>query len=192
MTGLPGSGKSTLAYALRAALRAQGKCAYVLDGDQVRQGLSAGLTHSADDRRENVRRVGEAAKMLMDVGVIAIVALVSPYRAGRDAIRRAVLPGAFVEVFVSASVEVCEARDGRGLYRRARLGHIAEFTGVSGPYEVPENAEVEIHSDLMTPVESVRLLVEYLDRGQTGWAESGRATRVSRRSDATASHRGSA
>jgi len=143
-TGLSGSGKSTLARALERALVARGVLAYVLDGDNVRGGLNADLGFSPEDRVENIRRIGEVAKLMNDAGVLVLTAFISPYRADR-ARARALLPaGAFLEVFVDAPLELCEQRDPKGLYRKARAGEIAEFTGVSAPYEPPTGPELRV------------------------------------------------
>jgi len=144
LTGLSGSGKSTLARALERALVSRGVLAYVLDGDNVRGGLNADLGFAPEDRVENIRRIGEVAKLMNDAGVLVLTAFISPYRADR-ARARALLPaGAFVEVFVDAPLELCERRDPKGLYRKARAGEIAEFTGVSAPYELPAAPELRV------------------------------------------------
>ena len=143
-TGLSGSGKSTIAAACEAQLVASGRAAYVLDGDNIRHGLNGDLGFSASDRAENVRRVGHVACLMADAGLVALVPLVSPYRADRDAVRglheAAGLP--FVEVFVDAPIELCEQRDPKGLYAKARAGELKGFTGVDDPYEAPEHPEV--------------------------------------------------
>lgn len=150
MTGLSGSGKSTLAVALDAWLHAQKRVSFVLDGDNLRQGLCAGLSFSADDRSENIRRAGEAARLLANAGVIAVCSLISPFRAERAKVRSACetdgIP--FIEVFINAPIEVCESRDPRGLYKKARSGLIHDFTGISSPYEAPEAPEINLHTDL--------------------------------------------
>jgi bifunctional enzyme CysN/CysC len=146
LTGLSGSGKSTVASALTAQLTARGILSYTLDGDNLRHGLNGDLGFSADDRAENVRRVGEVARLFADAGVVALVPLISPYRAGRDHARAlhsaAGLP--FVEVFVDTPIEVCEARDPKGLYAKARAGEITGFTGIDDPYEPPLEPEVTL------------------------------------------------
>jgi bifunctional enzyme CysN/CysC len=149
LTGLSGSGKSTLAAELERRLVAAGRAAYLLDGDNLRHGLTAGLGFSRKDRDENVRRVGEAALLLADAGVVALVALVSPYRAARAAVRaRHETAGLrFVEVFVDTPLAVCEARDPKGLYRKARAGEVPAFTGVSDPYEPPPTPELVVTPD---------------------------------------------
>jgi bifunctional enzyme CysN/CysC len=145
-TGLSGSGKSTVAVEVERALVAAGRAAYLLDGDNVRHGLNADLGFSAADRTENIRRIGEVARLFADAGVVALVPVISPYRADRDrarAIHAAVgLP--FVEVFVDTPLEVCEARDPKGLYARARAGEIRGFTGIDDPYEAPEHPDLRL------------------------------------------------
>ncbi|MFL6207210.1 MAG: adenylyl-sulfate kinase [Acidimicrobiales bacterium] len=143
-TGLSGSGKSTVAAACEAQLVAGGRPAYVLDGDNIRHGLNGDLGFSADDRAENVRRVGHVAALMADAGLVVLVPLVSPYRADRDAVR-ALHDAAglrFVEVFVDTPIELCEQRDPKGLYAKARAGELTGFTGVDDPYEAPERAEL--------------------------------------------------
>lgn len=150
LTGLSGSGKSTVAVALERLLIAEGRPAYRLDGDNLRHGLNADLGFSATDRDENVRRAGEVAVLLADAGVAALVPLVSPYRAGRDRARSAhdAAGVPFVEVFVDTPIELCEQRDPKGLYAKARAGEIADFTGVDAPYEAPESPEL-----ILTPAD---------------------------------------
>jgi len=162
LTGLPGSGKSTLAFELEHRLFDAGYQAYAMDGDNLRHGLNADLGFSPADRSENIRRVGEVAALYADAGLIAITAFISPYRAGRQAARRAV-GGRFHEVFLSASVEVCEGRDPKGHYEMAKAGEIPDFTGVSAPYEVPENAELIIDTGTLDVGDSLDILVEYVE-----------------------------
>ena len=145
-TGLSGSGKSTIAYALEARLTRSGHLAYVLDGDNIRHGLNAGLGFSDADRRENIRRIGEVAAILADAGVIAIASLISPFRTDRALVRSRLPAGRFFEVFVDTPLETCEQRDTKGLYARARTGSIPEFTGISSPYEPPAAAELTIRT----------------------------------------------
>eukprot|EP00270_Netrium_digitus_P019597 TRINITY_DN7765_c0_g1_i1.p1 TRINITY_DN7765_c0_g1~~TRINITY_DN7765_c0_g1_i1.p1 ORF type:complete len:331 (+),score=12.64 TRINITY_DN7765_c0_g1_i1:100-993(+) len=142
ITGLSGSGKSTLACTLDHALFERGKLSYVLDGDNVRHGLNKNLGFSAEDRAENIRRVGEVAKLFADAGVICIASLISPYRRDRDACRKLMAEGEFVEVFMDVPLELCEQRDPKGLYKLARAGKIKGFTGVDDPYEAPLNPEI--------------------------------------------------
>ena len=141
LTGLSGSGKSTVAMALEAHLVRAGRVAYVLDGDNVRQGLNGDLGFSAADRTENIRRVGHLSRLFAEAGVVAISAFISPFRGDRDAVR-ALVGERFLEVHLSTPLEVCEARDPKGLYARARAGEIPQFTGISSPYESPETPEL--------------------------------------------------
>lgn len=166
LTGLSASGKSTIAFTAEHALVERGRLAYVLDGDNVRHGLNRNLGFSPADRAENIRRIGEVAKLFADAGVITFTSFISPYRGDRDGVRalheQAGLP--FVEVFVSAPIEVCEARDPKGLYRKARAGEIPEFTGVSAPYEPPLHPELALRTDELSPQEAAGLILEYLVR----------------------------
>ncbi len=142
-TGLSGYGKSTLAQAVSTALFEMGCRTYVLDGDNIRHGLNKNLGFSPEDRTENIRRIGEVAKLFADAGIITSTAFISPYRADRDQ-ARALLPESFIEVYVKADLAVCEERDPKGLYKKARAGEIPEFTGISAPYEEPLNAEIVV------------------------------------------------
>ena len=163
-TGLPSSGKSTTAFTVEHELVRQGYLAYVLDGDNVRHGLNRNLGFSAEDRQENIRRIGEVAKLFADAGVITMTSFISPYRRDRD-LARALHQGAglpFVEVFVDTPVEVCERRDPKGLYRRARQGELKGFTGVDDPYEPPERPELVLHTDRFTPTEIAAQMLRYL------------------------------
>jgi adenylylsulfate kinase len=144
MTGLSGSGKSTVAYRVERQLLERGCFAYVLDGDNVRHGLCADLTFSPEDRAENIRRIGEVAKLFTDAGALLIASFISPYRRDRDRIRAGMIEGDFVEVHVATPIEVCEQRDPKGLYAKARAGEIPNFTGVGAPYEPPESPEIVI------------------------------------------------
>lgn len=162
LTGLSGSGKSTIASELEWRLVAGGRLAYVLDGDNVRHGLNEDLGFSDADRKENIRRVGEVAILLADAGAIVITALISPFRSERTRVRERAGRDRFFEVFVDTPLEVCEARDPKGLYRKARAGDIPAFTGISSPYEPPELAELVIRTDV-TPLDScVDSIVELL------------------------------
>jgi adenylyl-sulfate kinase len=146
LTGLSGSGKSTVALRVERRLLELGKVAYTLDGDNIRHGLCSDLGFKPDDRRENIRRVGEIVRLMADAGVVAIVALISPYRHDRASVRGRIPEGRFVEVFVDAPLAVCEDRDPKGLYARARSGEIPNFTGISAPYEAPENPELVLQT----------------------------------------------
>jgi bifunctional enzyme CysN/CysC len=163
LTGLSASGKSTIATNLERELFNMGRHAYLLDGDNVRHGLCSDLGFSPEDRKENIRRVGEAAKLFADAGIICITAFISPYRSDRELVRHLMPAGKFVEVYVNAPLEVCEARDPKGLYARARAHQIKEFTGISAPYEIPDCPEVELRTDQWTVAESVAHLIDYLN-----------------------------
>ncbi len=162
LTGLSGAGKSTIATELERELFQMGLHTYVLDGDNVRHGLSANLGFSPEDRTENIRRVAEVAKLFADAGVLVVTAFISPYRDDRRLARSIMKEGDFVEVYVNAPVEVCEQRDPKGLYKKARAGQIKHFTGVSAPYEAPESPELVIHTDRQTVGESVAQIIDYL------------------------------
>lgn len=141
-TGLSGSGKSTLAHAVEEFLHKQGCRTFVLDGDNVRHGLCGDLGFSAQDRQENIRRIGEVAKLFMEAGVIVLAAFISPYKADRERVRSMVACDDFIEVYCDSPIEICETRDTKGLYKKARMGDIAEFTGISSPYQAPENPDI--------------------------------------------------
>src|SRR6266478_2678384 len=158
-TGLSGSGKSTIAVALEKALWERGRHAYVLDGDNIRHGLNKNLGFSPADRTENIRRIGEVAKLFTEAGVIVMTSFISPYRADRDAVRAIMGKGDFVEVHVEASVETCEGRDVKGLYKKARAGEIPEFTGISAPYEAPERPELVLETGGKESVEQSTMKV---------------------------------
>ena len=162
-TGLSACGKSTIANEVDHRLHSQGKRTYVLDGDNVRQGLNKNLGFSAEDRAENIRRIGEVAKLFADAGVITSTAFISPYRADRDQVRALLDPGQFVEILVNASLETCEARDPKGLYKKARAGEIKGFTGIDDPYEAPENPELVLDSDNKGINELAEEVIAWLD-----------------------------
>jgi len=145
-TGLSGSGKSTLAHAVEETLHQRGCHTFVLDGDNVRHGLCGDLGFSADDRIENIRRIGEMAKLFMEAGVIVLTAFISPFRADRERVRGMVEHGDFFEIFCNSTLEICESRDVKGLYKKARAGQISDFTGISSPYEAPENPELTVNT----------------------------------------------
>jgi adenylylsulfate kinase len=165
-TGLSGSGKSTIAVALEMALLYNSKMSYRLDGDNVRLGINKNLGFSEQDRKENIRRIGEISKLFGDAGIISLSSFISPYKADRDEVRRlheaANLP--FVEVYVDCSLAVAEERDPKGLYRKARAGEIKNFTGIDDPYEEPENPELHLHTDRMTLEEEVAIIIDYLKK----------------------------
>ena len=158
-TGLSGSGKSTIANALEQKLHKQGVSTYVLDGDNVRRGINSDLTFSPEDRSENNRRIGEIANLFVDAGLVLLAAFVAPYRKDRDFIKNAVGSENYVEVFVNTSLEVCEQRDVKGLYKKAREGEIKNMTGISAPYENPENPDVTLTQD-NTVEESVAMIMD--------------------------------
>jgi len=162
LTGLSGSGKSTIATELERELFNLGKHTYVLDGDNIRHGLNSDLGFSPEDRKENIRRIGEVAKLFADAGTIVITSFISPYRGDRELVRKMVPSGTFVEVFVNAPIEICEQRDPKGLYAKARANEIKEFTGISAPYEAPEKPEIELRTDKLTVAEAVARVVEFL------------------------------
>ena len=145
-TGLSGSGKSTIAREVEKKLYELGISTYVLDGDNVRHGLNKNLGFSPEDRAENIRRIGEVAKLFADAGILVMTAFISPYRSDRDMVRNSFPEGDFVEVFIDATLETCEERDVKGLYKKARAGEIKEFTGISAPYESPDNPELVINT----------------------------------------------
>lgn len=165
LTGLSGSGKSTIAYALEQSLTQAGKLTYALDGDNIRRGLSSDLGFSPDDRAENIRRIGEVAALFADCGVLTITAFISPYRSDRDTARAAAGKGRFVEVYLDVPVSVCERRDPKGLYRKARAGEIEEFTGVSAPYESPLEPELRLDTEGREVEACVSDIMAYLEEG---------------------------
>jgi bifunctional enzyme CysN/CysC len=162
LTGLSGSGKSTIATEVERELFNMGKQAYVLDGDNIRHGLCSDLAFSPQDRKENIRRVGEVAKLFADAGTICVTAFISPYREDRDLVRGMVREGQFIEVFVNAPLQVCEQRDPKGLYAKARANEIKEFTGISAPYELPPSPEITLETDQLSVAEAVGKVLEYL------------------------------
>lgn len=162
-TGLSGSGKSTLAHAVENALHARQCRTYVLDGDNIRHGLNKNLGFSPEDREENIRRIGEVAKLFTDAGVISLTAFISPYRADRDKAREIAVEGRFIEVYVKCDLAVCEERDPKGLYKKARAGEIPEFTGISAPYEEPEQAELVVDTSSASLEASTLEVLSYLE-----------------------------
>ena len=162
LTGLSGSGKSTIAVALEARLNQLGRTAYLLDGDNVRHGLCDDLGFSPEDRRENLRRVGEVGRLFVDAGIITLASFIAPYRAERERIRGRMGAGDFLEVHVSTPLEVCEARDPKGLYRKARTGEIQSFTGVSAPYEEPLEPELRIDASEVDVPDAVDAVLELI------------------------------
>ncbi len=162
-TGLSGAGKSTIANAVEQALYLRGHHSYLLDGDNIRQGLNKDLDFTDAGRVENIRRIGEVAKLFVDAGLIVVTAFISPFRSDRRLVRDLVEPGQFVEVFVSTPLEICERRDAKGLYAKAREGSIRNFTGISSPYEAPESAEIEVDSSKLSVAECVDRVIRYLE-----------------------------
>lgn len=163
-TGLSASGKSTIAVALEAVLYEQGKLCYRLDGDNIRFGINKNLGFSAEDRAENIRRIGEIAKLFVDSSLIVLSSFISPYWKDREQVRKLHEEAGFefVEIFVDCSLETAEQRDPKGLYKKARAGEIKNFTGIDDPYEAPENPEIHLHTDQMTLEEEVEIIVEYM------------------------------
>jgi adenylylsulfate kinase len=161
-TGLSGSGKSTLAHALEDHLHKLKMRTYVLDGDNIRHGLCKDLGFSDEDRSENIRRIGEVSKLMVDAGIITLSAFISPFRADRRMVRALVEPGDFLEIYCCASLATCEARDPKGLYIKARAGIIPEFTGINSPYEEPEEPELIVDTEQLSVDESVKLVIDML------------------------------
>ncbi|MDA5109706.1 adenylyl-sulfate kinase [Brevibacillus sp. LEMMJ03] len=162
-TGLSGAGKSTLANAVEQQLHERGLKSYVLDGDNIRHGLNRGLGFGPADRKENIRRIAEVAKLFVDAGVIVLTAFISPFREDRELARGLVEPDEFVEIYVKCPLEECERRDPKGLYRKARSGEIAEFTGITSPYEEPLAPELVVESGTQSVEESVRIVLRHLE-----------------------------
>ena len=165
MTGLSASGKSTIAVILEQMLLHKKKHAYRLDGDNIRMGLNKNLGFSAEDRAENIRRIGEVAKLFADAGVIAITSFISPYKKDRDAVRAANKLGEFIEVYVNVSLGTAEKRDPKGLSKKARAGQIKGFTGIDDPYEAPEKPEIVIETETTTPADAAQRILAYLEKG---------------------------
>ena len=165
-TGLSGSGKSTVSVALEKALFNEGKQTYRLDGDNVRHGLNKNLGFSPEDRTENIRRIGEVAKLMVDAGSITVTAFISPYKQDRDNVRAILEDGEFIEVYTKCSVEECEKRDPKGLYKKARSGEIPEFTGISAPYEAPDHPEIILDTEHESIDQSVDRVIQYLKQHQ--------------------------
>ena len=165
-TGLSGSGKSTIANAVEELLYQQKKHTYLLDGDNIRHGLNKSLGFSEVDRVENIRRVGEVSKLFCDSGIIVLSAFISPFRADRNIVRNLSRDGEFIEIFVDTPLEVCEQRDPKGLYKKARAGEIKNFTGIDSPYETPESPEVHIHNHDISVLEAAQVVIDYLKKYQ--------------------------
>lgn len=170
LTGLSGSGKSTVAVEVAHALVENGINAYVLDGDNIRHGLNSNLAFSPEDRKENIRRIGEVAKLFSEANVVTLTAFISPYREDRDLARSLVPKGHFFEIFCDAPLDICEERDPKGLYKKARAGEIPEFTGISAPYEAPESPELVLKTGEENLEESTRRILDMLkDSGIVSW-----------------------
>ena len=165
-TGLSGAGKSTLAHAVEEALHQRGCRTFVMDGDNLRHGLCRDLGFSREDRVENIRRTGEVSKIIMEAGVIVLAAFISPYRADRGWVRGVVEPGDFIEIYCDTSIEICENRDVKGLYAKARAGQISEFTGITSPYEAPDNHELTVKTGDMELETCVQLILKLLKTKQ--------------------------
>ncbi|MGD0282334.1 MAG: adenylyl-sulfate kinase [Dissulfurispiraceae bacterium] len=163
-TGLSASGKSTLAHGIEKQLFDRGIRTYVLDGDNVRHGLNANLGFSAEDRKENIRRIGEVSRLMADAGLVVLACFISPYREDRDAVRKLFDGDNFFEVYVKCSIEECERRDPKGQYKKARAGIITNYTGISAPYEEPENPELVIETDKLTIQESTCKVLDFLNQ----------------------------
>lgn len=163
-TGLSACGKSTISNTVDHLLYSMGKRSYVLDGDNIRMGLNKNLGFSAEDRAENIRRIGEVAKLFSSAGMFTLTAFISPYRADRDKVRELMPAGEFIEIFVDATVETCEQRDPKGLYKKARAGEIKNFTGISDPYEAPEKPELVLDSNNKGIDELAQEVIAYLDK----------------------------
>ncbi len=161
-TGLSGSGKSTLANQVEVALHEQGLRTYVLDGDNIRRGLNTDLDFTPEGRKENLRRIAEAAKLFIDAGVVTLATFISPLQKDREKIKQIVDKENFIEIYVKASVEACEKRDVKGLYQKARNGEIKNFTGISAPYEEPENPDVVVNSEKETIAESIQIIMDQI------------------------------
>ena len=161
-TGLSGSGKSTIAHAVEEQLFKQGFRTFVLDGDNVRHGLSSNLGFSEEDRKENIRRVGETAKLMLEAGIITLTAFISPYRQDRERVKIMMPPEDFIEIYCEATLETCERRDVKGYYKKARAGIIKNYTGIDSPYEIPDNPELTLNTDNQTLEESVQAVLALL------------------------------
>ena len=163
LTGLSGSGKSTLANALNESLHSKGLSTFILDGDNIRHGLCKDLGFSDKDREENIRRIGEVANLFMNAGIITITAFVSPFKNDREKVKNIIGSKDFIEIYCAANLNVCEARDTKGLYKKARLGQIKEFTGISSPYEIPPDPNILVETGSMDLIASVQQIIDYLN-----------------------------
>jgi adenylylsulfate kinase len=163
-TGLSGSGKSTIANALECKLFEKNILTYALDGDNIRKGINKDLTFSAEDRTENIRRIAEISKLLVDAGMVVTAAFVSPYKKDREAIKNIVGSDNFIEIYINTSIEECEKRDVKGLYKKARKGEIKDFTGINAPYEVPDSPDIEINTEQLSVEQSVTKIIKVINR----------------------------
>ena len=163
-TGLSGSGKSTLANLIEVELHKKGLSTYILDGDNIRQGINKNLSFTPEDRTENIRRIGEIANLMIDAGVITLAAFISPYTKDREVVMQIVGPDNFIEIYVNTSIEECERRDVKGLYKKARKGEIKDMTGISAPYEAPINPDLEIITDDQPIEQSVKTILEFVNK----------------------------
>ena len=161
LTGLSGSGKSTIADRVEQVLHEQGYKTYLLDGDNIRHGLNSNIDFSESGRKENIRRIGEVAKLFLDAGIIVISAFISPFREDREAVRNLLKEGEFIEIHVDCPLEICEQRDVKGLYAKARRGEIPNFTGISSPFEIPTHPEITVHTDQEKLDDSVNKILSY-------------------------------
>lgn len=161
-TGLPASGKSTIAHLVEKELYKRGCSTYVLDGDNVRYGLCSDLGFSIEDRKENIRRVGELVKLFVDAGIIVLTSFISPFKEDREKVRSLFKEGDFIEVYTKCPVEICSLRDQKGIYKKAIKGEIKNFTGISSPYDEPENPEITIFTDIDSPVEACQKILRYI------------------------------
>lgn len=162
LTGLSGSGKTTIANALQCKLFDDGVNIYLLDGDNLRHGINTNLSFTSEDRKENIRRTAEIGKLFVDAGMVVLVSLISPFREDREKARAIFQPNEFIEVYVKCTLEECEKRDPKGLYKKVRKGEIQQFTGIDSPYEEPENPEIIINTNQLTVAESVEVIFTYL------------------------------
>lgn len=162
-TGLSGSGKSTLANILEKKLYENGKLTYILDGDNIRSGLNKDLNFDETGRNENIRRIGEVAKLMVDAGIVVLTAFISPFREDRNTVRKLLNENEFIEIYVKCPLNVCEERDVKGLYSKARAGEIKNFTGIDSPYEEPENPELEINTSVNSPEDSVNIIYDFIE-----------------------------
>lgn len=173
LTGLSGAGKSTVAHKVEEVLFEKGWYTYLLDGDNIRHGLNGDLGFTEDDRRENIRRIGEVAKLFVDAGVVVLAAFISPFHEDRERVRALFGPGEFIEIFVKCDLPICESRDPKGLYRKARAGDVPHFTGINSPYEEPVHPELVINTGELDIAASVDAVMQYLEQHSTQYKQMG-------------------